>query len=156
MRPTIRFASPNAEFGNPNSHFGTLAFCSASTETHLHRPAKTLFGFNRKSCSASPKYAQGAVAIPSLATLAGSDVPRYVPTAIVDRIMGISAANAVTTGLYCRERTGEGLAIDVPMFETMAQLNLADRMGGQTFAPPMGPAGYDRLLSHGDMRSDLL
>ncbi|ETH09804.1 CoA-transferase family III protein, partial [Bordetella pertussis 2371640] len=90
---------------------------------------------------------QGAVGIPSLSVEAGSDIPRYAPSAMVDRIVGISAANAVTAGLYHRARTGQGQAIDVPMFETMAHLILGDHMMGQTFEPPLGPPGYPRILN---------
>ena len=32
------------------------------------------------------------------------------------------------------------------MFETLAQFVLGDHMGGRTFDPPLGPAGYVRLL----------
>ncbi|BDB27503.1 CoA transferase [Cupriavidus sp. TA19] len=90
---------------------------------------------------------QGAVAIPALAKQAGSDVPRYAPSAIADRIVGLAAVNAVTAGLFHRERTGEGQSIDVPMFETMAQFILGDHMGGLTFEPPIGPSGYSRILN---------
>ncbi|CAG9177573.1 CaiB/BaiF CoA transferase family protein [Cupriavidus pinatubonensis] len=91
---------------------------------------------------------QGAVAIPSLAHTAGADIPRYAPSAIADRIVGLAAANAVTAGLLHRERTGEGQCVDVPMFETMAQFVLGDHMGGLTFDPPIGPSGYARILDH--------
>jgi crotonobetainyl-CoA:carnitine CoA-transferase CaiB-like acyl-CoA transferase len=33
------------------------------------------------------------------------------------------------------------------MFETMAQWVLGDHMGGKTFEPPLGPAGYKRTLN---------
>ncbi|GER09990.1 CaiB/BaiF CoA transferase family protein [Variovorax boronicumulans] len=100
--------------------------------------------------AAKPAYddlIQGAAAIPTLGVRAGADVPRYVPSAMVDRIVGMSAANAVSAGLFHRERTGRGQSIDVPMFETMAQFVLGDHMGGCTFEPPIGPAGYARLLN---------
>ncbi len=42
--------------------------------------------------------------------------------------------------------TGEGQAIEVPMFETMTQFVLADHMGGGAFSPPLGELGYKRLL----------
>jgi len=90
---------------------------------------------------------QGAVGIPALSVQAGGETPRYAPSAIADRIVGISAANAVSAGLYHRARTGQGQAIDVPMFETMAQLILGDHMAGQSFEPPLGPAGYPRILN---------
>lgn len=100
--------------------------------------------------AAKPAYddlIQGAVALPTLGLLAGADAPRYVPSAMADRIVGMSAANAVTAALYHRERTGRGQRVDVPMFETMAQFVLGDHLCGQTFDPPAGPAGYARLLN---------
>ncbi len=100
--------------------------------------------------AAKPAYddlIQGAVGIPSLTTLAGADVPRYAPNAMADRIVGMSAVNAVTAGLFHRERTGQGQSIDVPMFETMAQFVLGDHMGGNTFEPAIGPMGYARMLN---------
>ena len=73
--------------------------------------------------------------------------PRYAPINICDRVVGLYVANAITSALYHRAMTGEGQAIEVPMFETMAQFVLADHMGGHAFAPPLGPMGYKRLLS---------
>jgi crotonobetainyl-CoA:carnitine CoA-transferase CaiB-like acyl-CoA transferase len=90
---------------------------------------------------------QGAVALPTLVMQAGSETPRYIPSAMADRIVGISAVNAVTAGLLHRERTGEGQSIEIPMFETMAQFVLGDHLGGLTFDPPTGPPGYARLLN---------
>jgi crotonobetainyl-CoA:carnitine CoA-transferase CaiB-like acyl-CoA transferase len=73
--------------------------------------------------------------------------PRYAPLNICDRVVGLYVANAITSALYHRAMTGEGQAIEVPMFETMAQFVLADHMGGCAFTPPLGPMGYKRLLS---------
>lgn len=110
-----------------------------------------MYGFNQNgpyaAKAAYDDLIQGAVGIPALSVMAGSDTPRYAPSAIVDRIVGISAANAVTAGLYHHARTGEGQAIDIPMFETMAQLILGDHMSGATFEPPLGPPGYARILN---------
>ena len=73
--------------------------------------------------------------------------PRYAPVNVCDRTVGLYLANAITAGLYHRERTGEGQFVEVPMFETMAQFVLADHMGGEAFEPPVGPMSYGRLLS---------
>ena len=73
--------------------------------------------------------------------------PRYAPINICDRVVGLYLTIAIAGALYHRQRTGEGQAIEVPMFETMAQFVLADHMGGHAFVPPEGPIGYRRLLS---------
>jgi len=49
--------------------------------------------------------------------------------------------------LFERERSGLGQAIEVPMFETMVSFNLVEHMGGETFVPPQGGMGYERVLS---------
>jgi len=73
--------------------------------------------------------------------------PRYAPINICDRVVGLYVANAISSALYHRAMTGEGQAIEVPMFETMTQFVLADHMGGGAFSPPLGEMGYKRLLS---------
>jgi crotonobetainyl-CoA:carnitine CoA-transferase CaiB-like acyl-CoA transferase len=42
---------------------------------------------------------------------------------------------------------GRGQAVDVPMFETTAQMMLGDHLYGHTFVPPRGGFGYPRLLN---------
>jgi crotonobetainyl-CoA:carnitine CoA-transferase CaiB-like acyl-CoA transferase len=90
---------------------------------------------------------QGMAALPSIFADAGADRPRYVPTAIADRITGLAAVNAVTAALFCRERTGKGQAVEVPMFETLAHMVLGDHMSGRTFEPPIKPFRYERMLA---------
>ena len=89
---------------------------------------------------------QGLAALPALYAQCG-DKPRYVPTPIADRVAGLNAVIAVTAALLHRERTGEGQAVEVPMFESVAHVVLADHMYGRTFEPPLGEAGYNRVLS---------
>jgi crotonobetainyl-CoA:carnitine CoA-transferase CaiB-like acyl-CoA transferase len=55
---------------------------------------------------------------------------------------------AVTSALYHREKTGEGQSIEVPMFETMVYYVMAEHLWGLTFEPPLGTAGYKRLMSY--------
>jgi len=109
------------------------------------------YGYSEKGPYAGrPAYddlIQGMVALPSIFAASGADRPRFVPSAIADRITGMSMANALTAALYYRERTGKGQAIEVPMFETMSELILSDHMGGHTFDPPAGPPGYPRMLA---------
>jgi crotonobetainyl-CoA:carnitine CoA-transferase CaiB-like acyl-CoA transferase len=90
---------------------------------------------------------QGRSGLPHLLLEAGADRPRYVPTAISDRITGLATVNAVTAALYSRERTGKGQAVEVPMFETLTHMVMADHMGGRTFDPPMEPYRYERMLA---------
>jgi crotonobetainyl-CoA:carnitine CoA-transferase CaiB-like acyl-CoA transferase len=111
-----------------------------------------LFGYGQDGpYAARPAYddlMQGGTGIPSLAQRAGTPAPRYAPLAIADRVVGIWAVGAITAALWHRERYGEGQRIDIPMFETMAQLVLGDHMGGGLFEPALGDMGYGRLLSH--------
>jgi crotonobetainyl-CoA:carnitine CoA-transferase CaiB-like acyl-CoA transferase len=90
---------------------------------------------------------QGAAALPSLYARAGGGEPRYVPTAMVDRTVGMRGAIAIASALFARSRTGEGQAIEVPMFETMVDMVLGDHMQGRTFEPAVGEAGYQRHLA---------
>jgi len=69
---------------------------------------------------------------------------RYAPIAIADRITGILAANAALGALYHRAQSGQGQHVEVPMFESLASLVLADHMAGLTFEPPLGPPVFRR------------
>lgn len=90
---------------------------------------------------------QGATGIPWLMRRYGVPEPAYAPVTLADRVTGLHAVYAVTAALYAREKTGQGQAIVVPMFESLAQFVLGDHMGGLTFDPPLGEAGYTRLLT---------
>jgi crotonobetainyl-CoA:carnitine CoA-transferase CaiB-like acyl-CoA transferase len=90
---------------------------------------------------------QAVCAIPSLVAAVGDGVPRYVPLAIVDRVVGQAAATAILAAVLHRERTGRGQAVEIPMFETMVPYVMSEHMAGLTYAPPMGPPGYPRLLA---------
>lgn len=76
----------------------------------------------------------------------GSKAPRFVPIAIADKVSGLHAAYAVLAALYHRERTGEGQAIEVPMFEATTHFLMQEHLYGRTFVPPSEPAGYPRQL----------
>jgi len=89
---------------------------------------------------------QGAVALPYLeAQILGH--PQYAPFLLSDRTTGLTLLYSVLAALYFRQQTGKGQALEVPMFESIAQLVLADHLGAATFDPPLGPPGYHRALS---------
>lgn len=90
---------------------------------------------------------QGLAGLPALSLLAGSDQPKYTPTLIADRIVGLHIVNNALAAVLHRNRTGQGQQIEVPMFETLAHMILGDHMGGATFMPQTEPMGYMRLLS---------
>jgi len=74
------------------------------------------------------------------------EAPRFVPTAMADKVLSLYVSNAITTALFARERTGKGQAIEVPMFESMVAFMMPEHLGGLTFEPPLGPAGYSRMM----------
>ncbi len=110
-----------------------------------------LFGFGQDGpYAARPAYddlIQGAAGLAWLMTRSGSPEPRYVPTAIADRLVGQVAVGAILAALLERTRSGFGQRVDVPMFETMAAIVLADHLGGLAYEPPLDAGGYARQLS---------
>lgn len=110
-----------------------------------------MFGYAQNGpYAARPAYddlIQGAATIPYLFSRVNEGHPRYVPTAMADRIVGLVAANAILASLIERDRSGSGQRVDVPMFETMVSFVLSDHMGGLTYEPPLDKGGYARQLS---------
>src|SRR6201995_938196 len=110
-----------------------------------------VFGFGQDGpYAANPAYddlIQGATGLPALMAQTSDGIPRYVPNALVDRIVGLTAVGAVCASLVHRERTGRGQRVDIPMFETMAGFVMGDHMGGLTYEPPLDKGGYARHLS---------
>jgi crotonobetainyl-CoA:carnitine CoA-transferase CaiB-like acyl-CoA transferase len=110
-----------------------------------------MFGFGQDGpYAAKPAYddlLQGASGLSHLIARAGDGTPRYVPTAMADRVVGLSAVGAILASLLHRQRTGRGQQVDIPMFETMVGFVLGDHLGGLTFEPPLDQGGYARHLS---------
>lgn len=73
--------------------------------------------------------------------------PRYLPTIIADKTTAMVVVQSVLAALFHRERTGQGQEIEVPMFESMVSFVMTEHMWGQTFEPPIGTAGYVRLMA---------
>lgn len=80
-------------------------------------------------------------------TLARDGKPAYVPMLVCDHIVGEIAAGAVLAAVMQQKVSGRGATLEIPMFETMASFVLQEHMAQQSFDPPVGPAGDQRLLS---------
>jgi crotonobetainyl-CoA:carnitine CoA-transferase CaiB-like acyl-CoA transferase len=110
-----------------------------------------VFGFGQDGpYAAKPAYddlIQGATTLPSLNARTSDGTPRYVPNALVDRVVGLTAVGAITASLVHRAKSGRGQRVDIPMFETMASFVMGDHLGGLTFEPPLDKGGYARHLS---------
>jgi crotonobetainyl-CoA:carnitine CoA-transferase CaiB-like acyl-CoA transferase len=110
-----------------------------------------LYGFDQRGPYADrPAYddlIQGAATLPYLYQRATGHEPRFVPSAIADRIVALYAVGAITSALVERARTGQGQSVSIPMFETVASVMMADHLGGLTFDPPLDQGGYSRQLS---------
>ncbi|HLI01175.1 MAG TPA: CoA transferase, partial [Acidimicrobiales bacterium] len=74
-------------------------------------------------------------------------VPALAPTILADKLCGLSIAYAVAAALYRRSQTGEGDRIEVPMAETAAAFVLVEHGAAAVPQPPLGPAGYGRILA---------
>tara|TARA_R110001599_G_scaffold37386_1_gene116076 strand:- start:1677 stop:2885 length:1209 start_codon:yes stop_codon:yes gene_type:complete len=73
--------------------------------------------------------------------------PRYAPAILADKICGLIMCQAILSGLLRRARTGQGMAVNIPMAETMTAFNLVEHMGAATFTDDPGPTGYGRLMT---------
>lgn len=86
-----------------------------------------------------------------LAALAAQQggVPSYIPTVVCDKLAGQAMAYAILAALFQRSRTGAGVQIEVPMFETTIEFTAIEHMSGFAFEPPLGKPGFNRVLSPG-------
>ena len=73
--------------------------------------------------------------------------PRYMPTVLTDKLVALMANQAILAALFHRSQTGQGQAVEVPMFESAAAFLLAEHLGGRAFEPPLSDAGNARVLS---------
>lgn len=86
--------------------------------------------------AAKPVYDPLVQALSGLATVqAGSDDlrPRLVRTILPDKLTAITCAQAVTSALLSRERTGEGQHVRLSMLDSVIAFLWGSDMGSQTF-----------------------
>ncbi|MEQ1612177.1 MAG: CoA transferase, partial [Hyphomicrobiaceae bacterium] len=73
--------------------------------------------------------------------------PALAPSIIADKVVGLHVAYAVLAALLNRERNGgNGTAIEVPMFETMAAFSMNEHLDRASFEQD-GTFGYARALA---------
>lgn len=77
----------------------------------------------------------------------GDPTPRILPTLVADKVSGLFLSQAVTAALFHRARTGEGQFVEVPMFECVTSFMLVEHLYDQTFQPPTGQWGYQRVIN---------
>jgi crotonobetainyl-CoA:carnitine CoA-transferase CaiB-like acyl-CoA transferase len=89
---------------------------------------------------------QAGSGLASLQTALVGD-PRYLPTIVADKTSSMAVLSSVLAALVRRERTGQGQALEVPMFETLAAWVMVEHLYGQAFVPPLDSPGYKRILN---------
>jgi crotonobetainyl-CoA:carnitine CoA-transferase CaiB-like acyl-CoA transferase len=89
---------------------------------------------------------QGLCGLASLSELQGGE-PAYLPTVICDKACALYATQAILIALVARGQTGQGCTVEMPMLEAMVNFTLVEHFYGQHFRPPLGAAGYSRMLS---------
>ena len=90
---------------------------------------------------------QGMCGIADLIGKVTDGPPRYTPTIVADKTVGLFVANALLAALLHRERTGEGQAIEVPMFETMVSYVMVEHLWERNANPDDGTLGYVRMMT---------
>ncbi len=88
---------------------------------------------------------QAAAGLAALPLKVGRD-PDYVPSIMADKIAALHVVYAILAALVRRQRTGAGVAIEVPMFEALASFLFNEHLDAATFAEDGAP-GYSRLLN---------
>jgi crotonobetainyl-CoA:carnitine CoA-transferase CaiB-like acyl-CoA transferase len=108
-----------------------------------------MFGFGQKGrYRDKPAYDNAIQGLGGLAALnhRATGEPRYMPIVVADKVVGLTTVQMITMALYRRSQTGEGCSIQIPMFENVAKFVLEDHMYLQTFEPPLGGTGDQRIL----------
>ena len=76
----------------------------------------------------------------------GNEAPRFLPTAFADKVSGLHAMYATLAALHHRDRTGEAVHVEVPMFECVSSFLLEEHFYEAAFDPPVGPYYYQRQV----------
>ena len=85
----------------------------------------------------------GIAAVNSLQT----GQPELVPMVVCDTMTGQALGQALLAGLLSRQLHGEGVCIEVPMYELVVSALMNQHLNGEGFVPAEGPLGYNRVLN---------
>ncbi len=108
------------------------------------------YGFGQDGpYSAKPAYDDAIQASSGLASLfvRQDGKARYIPSAVADKVVGLTLSQAVTAALVHKERTGEGQFVEVPMLETVVSFIMVEHLNGFAYEPPIGSLGYQRVMT---------
>ena len=108
-----------------------------------------MFGFGQdgryRNKPAYDSIIQGSSGMAGLFERSGSR-PRNVPLVAADKTVGLIAVQMIVMALYRRTQTGEGCAIEIPMFENFVKFVMEEHMYLRTFDPPLGGTCDPRLI----------
>lgn len=76
--------------------------------------------------------------------LQGNDQPSCLPMMVVDKVAALHAVYAVLAALRERDKTGEAVFVEVPMFECATHFLMEDHFDGAVFDPPVDEFGFKR------------
>ena len=121
----------------------------------------SMSGFGERGPYAhKPVYDPLIQALSGLASVQGgadANRPRLVRTILPDKLTGITAAQAVSSALFARERTGQGQHVRLSMLDAVVAFMWSSDMGAQTYldreVSPQGAATiidliYDTATGH--------
>jgi crotonobetainyl-CoA:carnitine CoA-transferase CaiB-like acyl-CoA transferase len=90
---------------------------------------------------------QAAGGIAALPSYRGQD-PAYVPSAVADKIAGLTATYGVLAAVAARGRGMAGaIEVEAPMFEAVAAFVLNEHLAAATFGGPPEGTGYHRMFA---------
>ncbi|GAB4190102.1 MAG: CoA transferase [Wenzhouxiangellaceae bacterium] len=77
----------------------------------------------------------------------GEDEPRYLPSLIADKTVGLYLLNAILAAVIQRQQSGQGQYVEVPMLECFTHFTMGENLYGHTYQPPTQDYGYPRVLN---------
>ncbi|HEX3673040.1 MAG TPA: CoA transferase [Rhizomicrobium sp.] len=78
----------------------------------------------------------------------GNEEMRLLPSYVADKVSSMHALWATLAALYHQKATGEGQAVEVPMFESFTSFMMAEHLYGETFVPPVSHVGHTPALAN--------